>query len=359
MNQQPEFPHVTLPTAENFHRDKFILHRKGEEPLVLCALELDRRATDESFQGIPVPLLRVMYKAAIAEDDLRIAREKFPLPPEPTAKEKLDEHLTKRQEAYEDAVIDAANKWAAIQNSFFELAKRAGVGGPVEAVLPTVMNMLDSQNKKIEQLRMLNSEWSQQVTDAKGRHSDAFVRITEMDKRIEAMTGMPYDKGGKERLDVWIEDAAQRQKEGPRTFLQELASLINRFSLEKTAGNTPDFMIAEFLLHQLHGLGTLVNERAKWYGRGDAPGRGSYDIPEKVDACSDPSCVKCQDDTPTESPEQFTERALLEGITALAGSKAVLGDIANISHAIDMLEKLRAMTKSENDFSGGNVQALG
>jgi hypothetical protein len=49
-------------------------------------------------------------------------------------------------------------------------------------------------------------------------------------------------------------------------FRRELQTLINRYSLE-TESNTPDFVLAEYLVDCLHSFDAAVNQRAVWYGK--------------------------------------------------------------------------------------------
>lgn len=51
-----------------------------------------------------------------------------------------------------------------------------------------------------------------------------------------------------------------------KTFERELESLINRYSKEN-GSNTPDFILAQYLLGCLTVWNTCVTEREKWYGR--------------------------------------------------------------------------------------------
>jgi hypothetical protein len=50
------------------------------------------------------------------------------------------------------------------------------------------------------------------------------------------------------------------------TFEQELEALINRYSQENLS-NTPDFILAEFLLLCLVAWNHATTERERWYGR--------------------------------------------------------------------------------------------
>lgn len=54
----------------------------------------------------------------------------------------------------------------------------------------------------------------------------------------------------------------------PATLAEDLASCINRWSCENWAGNTPDFILAEFVIGMLRQFGATVAAREKWYGRG-------------------------------------------------------------------------------------------
>lgn len=48
----------------------------------------------------------------------------------------------------------------------------------------------------------------------------------------------------------------------------ELSRLLNWNSMEHAGGDTPDIILAEFLLDVLEAFGTAVWKREVWYGRG-------------------------------------------------------------------------------------------
>lgn len=54
-------------------------------------------------------------------------------------------------------------------------------------------------------------------------------------------------------------------------FLQEVAAVINRLSLEN-GSNTPDYILAAYLWDCLTAFNEGVYQRSKWYGRQDSPG---------------------------------------------------------------------------------------
>jgi len=61
----------------------------------------------------------------------------------------------------------------------------------------------------------------------------------------------------------------------PRRNLEsDLTALLNSYSLENES-NTPDFILAEYLVRCLDAYNVALTERAQWYGRMDVPGRGS------------------------------------------------------------------------------------
>lgn len=53
------------------------------------------------------------------------------------------------------------------------------------------------------------------------------------------------------------------------TFRDELQQLINRHSKEREGGNTPDFILADYLIDCLKALDTAMQNRDKWYDKGD------------------------------------------------------------------------------------------
>lgn len=55
-----------------------------------------------------------------------------------------------------------------------------------------------------------------------------------------------------------------------KTLQDEVASVLNRYSAEN-ASNTPDFILAMFLLSCLDAWNTGVQQRETWYGRNAAP----------------------------------------------------------------------------------------
>lgn len=50
------------------------------------------------------------------------------------------------------------------------------------------------------------------------------------------------------------------------TFEQELASLVNRYSMENKS-NTPDFILAKYIEGTLKALNEAIVTREVWYGR--------------------------------------------------------------------------------------------
>lgn len=55
------------------------------------------------------------------------------------------------------------------------------------------------------------------------------------------------------------------EKDKENEFVKELTSLINRYSRENIS-NTPDFILAEYLMVCLDNFETMVNVRTAWYG---------------------------------------------------------------------------------------------
>ena len=57
-----------------------------------------------------------------------------------------------------------------------------------------------------------------------------------------------------------------------QSLTKELTSVINRHSVEN-GSNTPDYILAEYILSCLEVFDRAVNSRADWYGRFDVPGQ--------------------------------------------------------------------------------------
>lgn len=69
----------------------------------------------------------------------------------------------------------------------------------------------------------------------------------------------------------------------PPTFEQELEAVINRHSQEN-GSNTPDFILAQFLIGCLAAWNAAVTRRETWYGRDNrGPGGGSGPGPVPID----------------------------------------------------------------------------
>ena len=69
-------------------------------------------------------------------------------------------------------------------------------------------------------------------------------------------------------------------------FKRQLESLINRYSKENES-NTPDFILAKYLVGCLEAFNQATKEREKWYGR-----------PEFESIDKDPRRAKCPDFVP-------------------------------------------------------------
>ncbi len=52
--------------------------------------------------------------------------------------------------------------------------------------------------------------------------------------------------------------------ESENLFRKKLGDLINCYSMEN-GSNTPDFILAQFLIHCLQAFDSVVNQRNDWY----------------------------------------------------------------------------------------------
>jgi len=80
----------------------------------------------------------------------------------------------------------------------------------------------------------------------------------------------------REAYDAWVDlisgaiAPVARPAEEADTLERKLAYALNCHSAEN-ASNTPDFILAQYLLGCLAAWNAAVNERERWYGRGDTP----------------------------------------------------------------------------------------
>ena len=63
--------------------------------------------------------------------------------------------------------------------------------------------------------------------------------------------------------DTFIEKQASKE-DNSEMFIKELATLINRYSLEN-GSDTPDFILARHLYNQLIDLNEVIHRRSDWY----------------------------------------------------------------------------------------------
>jgi len=78
------------------------------------------------------------------------------------------------------------------------------------------------------------------------------------------------------------EQTAQQQEDKRATVVREFASVINRNSLENDS-NTPDFILAQYLVDCLMAWNRTINVRAGWYGKPlESPGGPPPQQPESA-----------------------------------------------------------------------------
>ena len=84
---------------------------------------------------------------------------------------------------------------------------------------------------------------------------------------IKRESAAKYIEAGKKSLAFDVEDVGcQAQKDPAPSFQKALESLLNRYCKDN-ASNTPDFLLAEYMLNVLDAFTTLNNKRERWYGR--------------------------------------------------------------------------------------------
>lgn len=69
-------------------------------------------------------------------------------------------------------------------------------------------------------------------------------------------------------------------REQDRTLAQDLSAVLNQHGIERIVGNTPDWILAEYLIDCLSSLSGAIAKRDRWYGMAPRPGAITYTVPE-------------------------------------------------------------------------------
>ena len=88
------------------------------------------------------------------------------------------------------------------------------------------------------------------------------------------------------------------------TFFYELKERLNLRSKEN-GSNTPDFILAEYLLHCLDIFDKMVQSRDAWYGVHLEPGNKYFNIQEKSSPSFSTKIEECKGDCAALSAEEF------------------------------------------------------
>jgi hypothetical protein len=76
-------------------------------------------------------------------------------------------------------------------------------------------------------------------------------------------------------------ESARRQIKELSEFQRDLTALLNKHSREN-GSNTPDFILADYLLGCLSTFDRYVSAREKWYGIKSVPGEGTVQVADDV-----------------------------------------------------------------------------
>jgi acyl carrier protein len=120
-----------------------------------------------------------------------------------------------------------------------------------------------------------------------------------------------------------------------KTLQEKLTDLLNAHSVEN-GSNTPDFILAEYLLESLRAYERAVVARERWYGRVDE------ELPLGV----------CSEDEPLPVADQI-EAAILEWLheTAIIDKDTQIDEDASISEiGIDSLDMVHLTLALEKQF---------
>ena len=73
-----------------------------------------------------------------------------------------------------------------------------------------------------------------------------------------------------EDINFYSEDLSPEPEQEPDSFQDAVADVLNRRSAENDS-NTPDYVLAQYLLSCLNAFNTATQQRETWYGRDARP----------------------------------------------------------------------------------------
>jgi hypothetical protein len=100
--------------------------------------------------------------------------------------------------------------------------------------------------------------------------------------------GLPRELASPSPIDPPSQEGATKTNE-PIRLESSLAAVLNRFSVEN-ASNTPDFILAQYLLGCLAAWNQAVQQRETWYGRDPRPTAGSGPVPVHPSTVKETPC---------------------------------------------------------------------
>jgi len=112
------------------------------------------------------------------------------------------------------------------------------------------------------------------------RTLEGVLRASEGDWIIRGIKGELYPCKPDIFVDSYMPAVPEGYEKPPGTAKEDLASCINRWSIEN-GSDTPDFLLAEYLLRTLDVFGRTIDVREKWHGR---PGVNPLDRPRCIEA---------------------------------------------------------------------------
>jgi hypothetical protein len=128
--------------------------------------------------------------------------------------------------------------------------------------------LVDAQIKLLSQQMQLNNEQDEEILwDYIINGSDWMVDVVEMTLS--------------DLLDETVDPPAYPEVPLEISFRQELESLINSHNQE-SGSDTPDWILAEYLVDCLYSFDNAVSRRERWYGRGTVPVEESPTAPTET-----------------------------------------------------------------------------
>ena len=143
-----------------------------------------------------------------------------------------------------------------------------------------------------------------------------------------------------------------------KDFIKELAELINKHSLEKEMGDTPDYILAQVCVGAMAVFSEAIARRDEWHGFRKADEKNAADAKRDCNICKDR--FKCADYMRTQSISSLIQRCKTtkdrEEKAAIVGLLKQINADASVEPETDIPEAVKEVVEVLGKVLGARVE---